>query len=236
MNCIEYDKYIAAYIDGEVDINAKHRLISHLKICNRCKMEYEAQLKLKGMLGRLIEYELPEGFDKNLRKQLIREDRIMKRKRPFWKITLGVGTAILAVFIIFISIKGIIPASKDAGMSDSAASYSGEMAYPREEAKQEEGDIADFDLNSVTQIDRKLIKTVHIDMETLEYDSTITALLAKVDMMQGYIESSNVKGAPKYGGEGSRYADFKIRIPIKRLDTFTDSLDNVCRGYNFGIL
>ncbi len=75
-------------------------------------------------------------------------------------------------------------------------------------------------------INRKIIKTVHIQMETLEYDALLESLTAKTAEFGGYIESSSVSG---YGVNQrlddtyipTRYAFVVVRIPTARLDEFT---------------
>jgi len=74
-------------------------------------------------------------------------------------------------------------------------------------------------IEAVQQSDRKLIKTVYLDMQTKEFDSLLEGLTAKVKEMEGYIESSSIGGSSYYY-ESTRSAYFTIRVPSNRLDEF----------------
>ena len=51
---------------------------------------------------------------------------------------------------------------------------------------------------SVQMGERKLIKTVNMDVETEEFDGLITKLRERVGELKGYIESSNIRGNIRY--------------------------------------
>ena len=78
---------------------------------------------------------------------------------------------------------------------------------------------------------RKLIKTLNIDMQTMEFDKTTSSITAIVNELGGYIEHSNISGNYlNYAGNYSeklynpRNANFVLRIPVERLDTASDRL------------
>lgn len=66
-------------------------------------------------------------------------------------------------------------------------------------------------------IDRKLIKTVSMDVETEEFDSLINSLQSRINGLGGYIEDSSTNGNSYYSNRG-RYASYTIRIPADKLD------------------
>lgn len=80
---------------------------------------------------------------------------------------------------------------------------------------------------------RKLIKTVNLSIETLEFDNSCALISNYASTLGGYIESSNVRNNSNYwyGGSTSyrnnRYAEYTVRIPSAKLDTFIDSIGNV---------
>ena len=80
---------------------------------------------------------------------------------------------------------------------------------------------------------RKLIRSVSLDMETLEFESFISALQQKVAATGGYIESSDISGN-SYNYSHNRYASFTCRIPSAKLDSFladVGGMGNVTSSY-----
>ncbi len=64
---------------------------------------------------------------------------------------------------------------------------------------------------------RKLIRTVNLNVETYEFDSLIAFVPGKVNELGGYIESSSVDGnSTSYG----RSANYTLRIPAAKADGF----------------
>ncbi len=82
--------------------------------------------------------------------------------------------------------------------------------------------------NGVTEkalADRKLIKTVNINVETENYDSLVPSLEEQVAALGGYIEqmSSNNRNSyytDSYDTKQLRYASMTIRIPKENLELF----------------
>ena len=92
--------------------------------------------------------------------------------------------------------------------------------------------------------DRKLIKTVNMDVETREYDKLLSAVENKVTELGGYIESLDAyNGSTYYSYRSTRNANLTIRIPKDRLEEFQNTvseLGNVtsrskCAGCNIDI-
>ena len=75
------------------------------------------------------------------------------------------------------------------------------------------------------QTERKLIRTVNMDLETLEFDSLIAFVLQRAKEQGGYVESSSINGN-RYYYDNNRYANLTIRIPEAKLDTFIELLGN----------
>ncbi len=80
--------------------------------------------------------------------------------------------------------------------------------------------------NTGGSLNRKIIKTVNMYMETLEFDTLIASLTAKTNEFGGYVENSSVSGLgvnQKYNDEyaPTRNAYVTVRVPTAKLDEFT---------------
>lgn len=73
---------------------------------------------------------------------------------------------------------------------------------------------------------RKLIRTVNLSMETLEFESFVSALQKAVAETGGYIESSDISGN-SYNYSRNRYASFTCRIPSAKLDGFLGTVGGI---------
>lgn len=81
------------------------------------------------------------------------------------------------------------------------------------------------DTTDVTATDRKLIKTVDMDVETREFDYLMATVEEQVKALGGYIENLNTYNGSNYSGyRGTRNADLTIRIPKQQLDAFLDTV------------
>ncbi len=114
----------------------------------------------------------------------------------------------------------------------STSSYSGNWYETGETVTEEEvAEDAEYETGSgltsengveaVTETDRKLIKTVYLSVETLEFDALLNSLSEQVSEMGGYIESSSISGSSYYY-ESTRYAYYTVRVPSDRLDEFVE--------------
>ena len=114
-------------------------------------------------------------------------------------------------------------ATADAGGSGYASDdiYAGEYA---EEAAAEEGVAAETDIGSVA-VNRKLIKTVRMDVETEEFEVLVSKLEQKVRVLGGYIEDMNVYNGSRQSGKGIRHASMTVRIPKEQLDGFVSEVN-----------
>lgn len=139
--------------------------------------------------------------------------------------------------------------SSDSGAS---ASYGGSAYTPQEPASSVSANYdlagAGFDTNTSTaeavtvsggssavssaEIEQKLIYTVDLYIETLNYDSSLSALDALVDSVGGYVENSTIENRRISGSAYQlRYAWYTLRIPSDRLDEFERSVGDVGSVY-----
>ena len=80
----------------------------------------------------------------------------------------------------------------------------------------------------VTVTDRKLIKTVDMDVETQEFDTLLSTIESRVKELGGYIENMNTyNGSSYYGYGGTRDADMTIRVPKDQLDAFLNTVTGI---------
>jgi len=79
------------------------------------------------------------------------------------------------------------------------------------------------------EINRKIIKSARMELETLDFDITIDAIIKKTESIGGYVENSNITGG-RLRNKGSfqdRYASFTLRIPEEFLDRFMHDINEV---------
>ena len=81
----------------------------------------------------------------------------------------------------------------------------------------------------------KIIYTVNLSMETMQFEQTVSAFEAAVKSYGGYTQYSDVSGSTEYAEDGTarlinRYASYTVCIPADKLDAFlaeTTELGNV---------
>ena len=130
-------------------------------------------------------------------------------------------------------------------MSDSKSAYAPAMAggtnnirsnavyeeYAEEEMAAYDMDMVDVSYNdngssvetteNATTSNRKLIKTVSLDVETKQFDSLVNNLVASVEKLGGYVENMNSYNGSSFNDYNSaKNANFTVRIPADRLDEF----------------
>ncbi|TCO80011.1 DUF4349 domain-containing protein [Marinisporobacter balticus] len=114
MRCTEMKELIALYIDDLLDGHIKNMLDKHLEECSECRDEYEILMNQINLCKQLPMIDLPEGFEDELHKGLLRvkeENKNLnhesnvevlrlkkKNKKRNWKLF----TSIAAMFIILI--------------------------------------------------------------------------------------------------------------------------------------
>ena len=80
---------------------------------------------------------------------------------------------------------------------------------------------------SVAQ-NRKLIKTVDMSIETVNFDETIANLKARIESYGGYIENEySFNGSLYNNNRQSKYANITVRVPENTLDAFVNDVSGV---------
>lgn len=81
---------------------------------------------------------------------------------------------------------------------------------------------------AVVSQDRKLIRTVELEMETKEFETMMAGLEAQVQELGGYIENMETYNGSSYSGyRTSRWANLTIRIPKEALNGFLQNMSEV---------
>lgn len=165
----------------------------------------------------------------------------MKKRNFETKIITGLLTAgmILSLTACGSSSKGsygisdLMDADYSAASNEAAApEASAEGGFGMTEGYDSEGNAQDTS-NTVPEetaatADRKLIKTVNMDVETREYDKLLSAVENKVTELGGYIESLDAyNGSTYYSYRSTRNANLTIRIPKDRLEEFQNTVSEL---------
>lgn len=80
--------------------------------------------------------------------------------------------------------------------------------------------------NSAYFDERKLIKTVNLQVETQEFDALLASIEAQVETLGGYIENMNTYNGSRYssGREYNRTSSLTVRIPKQQLSGFVNAV------------
>lgn len=109
-------------------------------------------------------------------------------------------------------------ASSDAaGAENSAVASTGDAVTMDSEAAQS---TADF---SAVRQNAKLILSADLALETQDYDASCAAIEQMTAKAGGYIQSSG-----SYGDKGSRTANYTLRVPQEKFETFFTQLGETC--------
>lgn len=79
-----------------------------------------------------------------------------------------------------------------------------------------------IDASNVSQ--RKLIQRGYLEIQTKEFEKSISALNEKVKALGGYIENSSISGnrVENINNSQKRHANFSLRIPTKHFNSFME--------------
>lgn len=121
--------------------------------------------------------------------------------------------------------------SNEAAASEASAYEDGfgmTEGYDSAENTQDTGNTVPEEAADTAVADRKLIKTVNMDVETREYDKLLSAVENKVTELGGYIESLDAyNGSTYYSYRSTRNANLTIRIPKDRLEEFQNTVSEL---------
>lgn len=131
------------------------------------------------------------------------------------------------------------PGEAAGGGADGDFSYFGDSwgsdwnSEVEEESTNTDAAVDESGNSSMREMDRKLIKTVNMTVETKTFDEMYGRLKQQVDALGGYIENMEIYNGSVYDSyRSSRSASLKIRVPREKLEDFlftVTDLGNVVR-------
>ena len=68
-------------------------------------------------------------------------------------------------------------------------------------------------VNTTPAINRKLIRTVNLNVETDAFDTLLETLNAEIAELNGYVEQSDISGNSMQSSRSRRWAHMTVRIP-----------------------
>lgn len=172
--------------------------------------------------------------------------RECKRKTEHWRQFRPGMRAALTAFSALVLLTGC-GASGSASDSVSPAEFNTSSAAAMEEmnyeygydnydgglyaavSKAPENDSSQVSDSQIAQSDRKLIRTVDMNVEAMEqdYDMFLATLQDQVQSLGGYIENMDRYNGSNYGSRNTRHANLTLRIPKDRLDGFLDMVSDI---------
>ena len=122
--------------------------------------------------------------------------------------------------------------SVDYAMADAGMAYDYPAAY-EEEVYEDSAAVQSNEVSATenaTNTNRKLIRTVSLNVETIEFENAVSSLTDMVNTYGGYIENMNSYNGSEYDYSPyrNRSANFTIRIPSEKLDEFINLVGNSC--------
>lgn len=100
-------------------------------------------------------------------------------------------------------------------------SYAQETMASNEDIQQKEV------LNLNENTNRKLIKTISMNVETENFDSLLGNIKQRVAALGGYVEQEEINGTSYYAARNNRYASMSLRIPNDQLESFVNEVTEI---------
>ncbi|MCR4618121.1 MAG: DUF4349 domain-containing protein [Lachnospiraceae bacterium] len=128
--------------------------------------------------------------------------------------------------------------SLDVAEETADESYNGDFGTTSGTQADSVSDSASVSSQNKVDTNRKLIKTVDLDVETKEFDALVAAIENQVTAYNGYVESQNTWNGSRYdyyGNESTysnRNANYTIRVPRENLEAFLNSFSELCNIKN----
>ncbi|MBQ7766131.1 MAG: DUF4349 domain-containing protein [Lachnospiraceae bacterium] len=87
-----------------------------------------------------------------------------------------------------------------------------------------EAPMSDSSTGADVTTNRKLIRTVTMEVETEAFETMMTNVENKVSSMGGYIEHAYTYNGSAYSNSARRYAEMTVRVPDSELETFVEQV------------
>ncbi|MCR5848374.1 MAG: DUF4349 domain-containing protein [Lachnospiraceae bacterium] len=167
----------------------------------------------------------------------------MKKKELFKKISFAMAVIASTGMLCACGSNGAsMSMDRKSADSEPAAYYTDDVTYAGagdyyDEVENYDGDfgttadtapINENQANASVAKNRKLIRTVDMDIETTGFDDTIRSIKEKINEVGGYIESENSFNGSIYNGtRNNKYATITVRVPDDKLDVFVNNVSGV---------
>ncbi len=255
--CRWFDSSLNAYLDGELDREARDKMNEHARGCPECGQKMETMTRLLTMCAELDEglsvpLEAQAAWRKAIRSE--GEGRRKMRRVSAWTRSAGWIAAALTLLVVSTAVLNPISGMPPVEYSTRTAgapveSYSVGFA-PEYEALEESAaapdslaiakdgpldDGADAVLTNQQQADNAdtgrapvVVRSASRSIETTAYDTDSQMVDNLVDEYAGYYESDSQSGSPIEPGQSiGRERDMSIRVPSAQVDEFLTGLDVV---------
>ncbi len=123
-------------------------------------------------------------------------------------------------------------ATDDIYMNEAAMATEGSYDTGTAETPEEEATTVEGSETQSVAANRKLIKTVNMDVETEEFDTLMQKINQRIEDLGGYAESMSVSGRTYYDDSSNRYASMTIRVPSAKLDAFVSEVSEISNVTN----
>ena len=135
--------------------------------------------------------------------------------------------AVLLAAVLALTACGASPTAKsDAGPAYNGSGMQAEVTSQKTDTAKPANTMTTSDGKGNLSTDQKLIKTLRVEIETLEFDDTLSKLKALVAASGGYVESSTVSGQ-SYQSDQRRTASFTVRVPVSELEKTEEALSEL---------
>lgn len=251
--CRWFDSSLNAYLDGELDREARDKMNEHARVCPECGQKLETMTRLLTMCAELDEgLSVPLEAQAAWRKAIRSEAESRRKTRRISAWTRGAGWIAAALTLLVASTAALRPVSwtpsaeystRTAGVPvqnysmDVASEYESMDGAPSPAALAlaKDGPL-DGGIDSVltnqqasaTETGRApvVVRSASRTIETTAYDTDSQMVDDLVDEYAGYYESDSQSGSPIEPGQSiGRERDMSIRVPSAQLDEFLTGLD-----------
>lgn len=141
----------------------------------------------------------------------------------------------LLASLLMVSLLAAGCGSSDKFMATESAMATEDYAVEEEKAFDEmssNSGAVNADILTVAQSNRKLIRTVDLEIQTKEFDTVLTSVQERVQELGGYVEQSSIDSGSSYYSSYNRYSYLTVRIPSDKLDGFLENVKETANVTN----
>lgn len=113
--------------------------------------------------------------------------------------------------------ESVIDSAPQASMTESKEEMKFDMDVTQEKEESGNGNIQ---FNTTNELNRKIIKTGMINLQTKTFEESVQSVIDKVGAIGGFIQNCSIEGNNLYNTYGKRSAQLSVRIPNGIFDTF----------------